>query len=427
MDPLGNEEALTKLPGMMARAVVPLFEIPPANGYTMKRTIIWVVAGLLATMGEGWSQGFGGGGQVASPQVHAVGRVTVRLRAPRADSVRLTGEILDGKPAPAMTRDSAGVWSVTVGPLPPDIYTYAFNVDGVSTPDPGNPYLKIPAGTGLASQVEVPGNGPQYYDFRDVAHGMVSIVQYRSNAIGAPRTAWVYTPPNYLQSTETYPLLVLMHGIGETEVSWVMTARAHVILDNLIAEGRARPMVVVMPLGHARQSVGLAPLPTAATAPAGPPAAAAGGGDPEVFSSNTIQRDLLGDLLPVVERSFRVSRNPDERGIMGLSMGGAQALKIGTDNLDTFRWVVGLSSALTGGNPTAPFANFLANPNVANQKLKLLYLTIGRADGLIAGNQRFDEALTQAGIRHTFNTTEGGHWFRVWRRDLYEIAPLLFK
>jgi enterochelin esterase-like enzyme len=379
----------------------------------------------VASVGQAWSQGGGGQGpQIVSPEVHADRRVTLRIRAPKADSVRVSGEILDGKPAPAMTRDSAGVWSVTFGPLAPDIYTYAFNVDGVSTPDPVNPYLKLPATTGLASQVEVPGDGPQYYDFRpSVPHGTVSIVQYQSTAVGAPRTAWVYTPPNHAQGTESYPLLFLLHGIGETENSWVMTGRAHVILDNLIADGRARPMVVVMPLGHARQSIGLAPW---STTP-GAQAPAASGASPEVFSSGTLQRDLLGDLLPLVERSFRVSRNPDERAIMGLSMGGAQALKIGLDNLDTFHWVVGLSSALVGQDPIAPFANVLANPDAANQKLKLLHLTIGRSDGLITGNQRFDEALTRAGIRHTFGTTEGGHWFRVWRRDLYEIAPKLFR
>jgi enterochelin esterase family protein len=391
----------------------------------MKQVVLLgVAAGLLAGAGPVRSQGGGRPGtRLVSPEVHADGTVTVRIRAPRADSVTIGGEILDGKPAPAMVRDTGGVWSATLGPLAPDIYTYVFRVDGVSTPDPVNPYLKLPASTGLASQVEVPGDGPQYYDFRDVPHGIVSIVQYRSAAIGAPRTAWVYTPPNYSQGTRAYPLLLLLHGIGETENSWVMTGRANVILDNLIADGRALPMVVVMPLGHVRQSIGLAPWSAAPAAPA--PASA--GASPEVFGSATLQRDLLGDLLPLVERDFRVSTNPDDRAIMGLSMGGAQALKIGLDNLDTFHWVIGLSAALVGRDPTAPFADVLADPAAANGKLKLLRLTTGRSDGLLAANQRFDEALTRAGIRHTFGTTEGGHWFRVWRRDLYEIAPVLFR
>ena len=365
------------------------------------------------------AQGPARGPRIVSAEVHADRRVTVRLLAPRADSVHLTGEILDGRRPVALTRDSAGVWSVTVGPLAPDVYTYAFNVDGVNTPDPLNPYVKTVASSGLATQVEVPGDGPQYYDARPVPHGLVSILQYDSRTLGVPRTAWVYTPPGYTQGSTRYPVLYLLHGVGDTEVGWVLTGRANVILDNLIADGKARPMVVVMPLGHPRPSIGLGPN----AAAQGEPMAGLG---PDMRAAQ-VGKDLLEDLMPLVERTFRVSRDPDQRGIMGLSMGGAQTLRIGLNNLDTFHWVVGLSSALVGDDVVGPFASVLADAVTVNRKLKLFHVTIGKDDFLLAGNRRFAEALTKAGITHTYREGEGAHTWRVWRRNLYEIAPLLFQ
>jgi enterochelin esterase-like enzyme len=360
------------------------------------------------------------GPRFVSPEVHGDRTITVRVLAPKADSVRLTGEILNGGRSPVFTRDSAGVWSATVGPLPPDIYTYAFNVDGVNVPDPQNPYIKTVAASGHATQVEVPGDGPQYYDARPVPHGMVSIFQYESAALNTARTAWVYTPPGYRSDSKPpYPVLYLLHGVGDTENGWVLTGRANQILDNLIAEGRARPMVVVMPLGHPRQSVGIAALNTGPSDPMaglGPDMRAMEFGD-----------DLIRDLMPRIEKNFHVSTRADDRGIMGLSMGGAQTLRIGLTNQDIFHWIVGLSSALVGDSVAAPFAKALADSAKTNRKLKLLYLTIGKDDGLAAGNRVFDAALTKAGVKHTYREGEGAHTWRVWRRNLYDIAPLLFQ
>jgi len=384
----------------------------------------WCTGALAALLLPATLPGQGGaprGPEVVSPEVHADRRVTLRILAPRADSVRVTGEIITDRAAPsAMARDSSGVWSLTVGPLAPDVYTYAFTVDGVHTPDPLNGYAKTgPGGIfPLSSQVEVPGDGPQYYDARPVPHGVVSIVQYDSKALGVPRRALVYTPPGYAAGSRAYPLLVLMHGIGETEVDWVLTGRANQILDNLIAEGRAVPMVVVMPFGLARQSVGLGPVPNPLP---GEPMR----GDPFAFAA--IERDLLGDLLPLVEKGFRVSRRAEERAIMGLSLGGAQALRIGLNNLDRFRTVVGLSAALVEQDPATGYAALFANPAAANARLRRLHITIGADDRLIAGNRAFVERLTKAGVRHTFHVGEGGHTWRVWRRNVYDIVPTLFK
>ena len=359
------------------------------------------------------------GPRFVSPEVNADRTVTLRVLAPKADSVRLTGEILNGSRSPAFTRDSAGVWSATVGPLPPDIYSYAFNIDGVSVPDPQNPYVKTAAASGLATQVEVPGDGPQYYDARAVPHGIVSIFQYESAALGVPRTAWVYTPPGYNTNGNRYPVAYLLHGVGDTETGWVLTGRANQILDNLIADGRARPMVVVMPLGHPRQSIGIG-------APATRPADPMTGLGPDMRATE-FGNDLIRDLMPGVEKNVRVSNRADERAIVGLSMGGAQTLRIGLNNLDKFHWVASLSAALVGDSVAAGFANVLSDSARVNRSLKLLYMTIGKDDGLVTGNRALDAALTRAGIRHTYREGEGAHTWRVWRRNLYDIAPLLFQ
>ena len=378
-------------------------------------TIAFVVGGENALAQGGPPRG----PRFVSPEVHADRSVTVRVLAPKADSVRLTGEILNGGRSPVFTRDSAGVWSATVGPLPPDIYSYAFNIDGVSVPDPQNPYVKTAAAAGLATQVEVPGDGPQYYDARAVPHGIVSILQYESSSLGVSRTAWVYTPPGYNESRDRYPVVYLLHGVGDTETGWVLTGRANQILDNLIAERRARPMVVVMPLGHPRQSIGIAAPNTRPTDPMG-------GLGPDMRAAE-FGSDLIGDLMPRIEKNFRVSTRADERAIVGLSMGGAQTLRIGLANLDKFHWVASLSAALVGDSVAAPFAKVLSDSAKVNRTLKLLYMTIGKDDGLVRGNRAFDAALTSAGIKHTYREGEGAHTWRVWRRNLYDVAPLLFQ
>ena len=188
----------------------------------------------------------------ASPEVGADRTITLRYFAPNAKSVSAAGE-LDGKPHP-LTRGDNGVWSVTIGPLAPDIYTYAFNVDGVTALDPLNANTKYGYGRfGAVSVVEVPGDGPQFYDVKPVPHGEVRIRPYMSKTLGVSRTVWVYTPPGYDKGSN-FPVLYLLHGAGDIESGWTMIGRANNILDNAIAEGKAKPMVVVMPLGHSIQS-----------------------------------------------------------------------------------------------------------------------------------------------------------------------------
>ena len=234
-----------------------------------------------------------------SPEVGADRTITFRFLAPNAQQVTVAGE-LDGKPYP-MTKGEAGVWSVKVGPLVPDIYTYSFNVDGVTSLDPRNPNTKYGYGNfGAVSVVEISGDGPAFYDVKPVPHGDVRIKPYVSKTMGVGRTLWVYTPPNYDRGSN-FPVLYLFHGGGDIESGWTMIGRANNILDNLIAEGKARPMVVVMPLGHAVQSFWAGPARPSPNAPA--PGAARGAGQPRRLVS-------ISSAASSSTRSCRWSKRP---------------------------------------------------------------------------------------------------------------------
>ena len=273
------------------------------------------------------------GPSFTSPEVSADRTITLRYLAPNAKSVVAAGE-LDGKPHP-LTRGDNGVWSVTIGPLAPDIYTYAFNVDGVTALDPLNNNTKYGYGRfGAVSVVQVPGDGPQFYDVKPVPHGEVRIRPYISKTLGVSRTAWVYTPPGYDKGSN-FPVLYLLHGAGDIESGWTMIGRANNIIDNAIAEGKAKPMVVVMPLGHAIQSFW-----TGAAKQVPDPVAKSMAGMTlaEIINSmmggdgkgglSPVTKDIVEDVLPMIESTYKVSKRPEDRAIAGLSMGGGHSINI---------------------------------------------------------------------------------------------------
>jgi enterochelin esterase family protein len=339
---------------------------------------------------------------IVSPEVHSDRRVTFRLRAPQAREVSVSGEWAGGGKAAPMTRDEGGVWSVTVGPIEPDLYGYGFTVDGVGMLDPSNTFMK-PMRSNRTSVLEVLADMPTLQDFQDVPHGAVHVHAYRSKAVGAVRSLHVYTPPGYgKDASERFPVLYLFHGSGDNDATWTALGRAHFILDNLIAQGKAKPMVVVMTDGHA--------------APNTPEAR---GRNTETFS-----RDLLGDVMPMVEASYRVKTDRLSRAIVGLSMGGGQSLTIGLNHPELFAWVGAMSSAINA--PEQTFATALGDVKATNAKLKLFWLAIGKDDFLLKTNQQFDELLTAKGVKHTFKLTEGNHSWPVWRKYLVDFAPLLF-
>ncbi len=379
------------------------------------------------------------GPQVVSPQVNADRTVTLRLYAPKATEVRVTGELLNGAQPTPMTKGDEGIWTVTMPAVPSDVYTYAFNVDGVNTTDPRNPWVKLVSSTGLASQVEVPGDGLQYYDSKPVPHGLLQIVTYESKALGATRQAYVYTPPDYLRSNTRYPVLYLLHGGGDLDPGWSQTGRAHIIMDNLIAEKKARPMVVVMPLARGGGSLGLGPsgmspgiAAAGNVAPGGRGAGAPGAGGPPPVPPTPaplqpFAQDFLSDLMPTIEKTFRVSTRSDDRAIGGLSAGGAATINTSFSRPDLFRYII-IMSAGGGQNLEAAYPKFFGNNAAAAKQMKLIWLGVGDADFALKGTKLLDETLTKNGIKHTLVIRPGyRHEWRLWRLDLWEFAPLLFR
>jgi enterochelin esterase-like enzyme len=345
-----------------------------------------------------------------SPQVNPDRTITFRVFAPRATAVSVGGDMIQDQPRRPMTRDSAGVWSVTLGPFAPDLYDYTFQIDDVTVPDPVNPSLTLGPRT-ASSLIEVPGDSAQPWDARAVPHGTVHINWYHSTALHGLRGVYVYTPPGYEAGTARYPVLYLMHGAGFTQEGWTTTGRANFMLDNLIAEGRARPMIVVMPYGHPQTVTTL------------------GLNEPPERGADLVEQDLLQTVLPLIEHTYRVFTDADHRAIAGFSMGGNQSLTIGLTHPGLFHWVAGFSAAI----PRQPqaletrFAQVLDHPDASNATLKLLWTACGTDDRVwFPPNEAFARLLDTHGVHHTFVTTPGAHQWQVWRRNFIALAPLLF-
>jgi enterochelin esterase family protein len=339
--------------------------------------------------------------RVVSPEVHPDRRVTFRIRAPKASDVTLTGDWLGTTPAPKLAKDDAGVWSVTLGPFEPSIYIYSYTVDGVAMADPINPRMKLRASTS-ASLLEVPGEPSAFWEPRDVPHGAVEINWEKSKAInGETRAIWIYTPPGYQKNSQRYPVLYLLHGSNDTAAGWTTAGYANFVLDNLLAEKKATPAIVVMPWGHA--------TPFGAQ------------GNDQLF-----EKYLLEDVIPTVEARYRVAPGRQNRAIAGLSMGGGQSLRIGLGHLDLFSAVASFSGAIPQDFETR-FADLLAKPDATNSKLKVLWIGCGEQDSLFPRSKTLSELLTKKQVKHVFRASEGVHNYTVWRKYLAELAPLLFK
>ncbi len=300
-----------------------------------------------------------------------------------------------------MTKGADGVWSLTVGPLEPGIYIYNFNLDGLNLADPINPRMKLRARTS-ASLLEVPGHTRAFYDARDVPHGSVEINYQKSSVLnGETRSFWVYTPPGYsAASKQRYPVLYLFHGSNDTAGGWVLAGQANYILDNLIADKQAVPMIVVMPFGHA------VPF----TAPR----------DIQQTNTAVYEKYVIGEVLPFVETKYRVFKDRPHRAIAGLSMGGGHSLAIGFHHLDLFSAI----GAFSAGVPQGLEANFA---DLKKQKATTLWFACGKEDSLYQRSADLDALFTKHGIQHTFRATPGAHTYTVWRQYLNEFAPLLFR
>ena len=344
--------------------------------------------------------------QPISPEVAADRTVTFRVRAPNATNVSVSSEWSGAK---AMTKDASGNWSVTVGPLAPELYSYSFSIDGFQTLDPGNPAVK-PGRSPRSSMVEVPGNPPLAHEWNAaIPHGKVSAHSYFSKSLGQRRALHVYTPPGYDQSGKKLPVMYLLHGSGDNDGTWSSLGRANVILDHLIAAKKAKPMIVVMTDGHPYIS---------------PPGVSPTNTTERGRSTRSYERDCIEDVMPFVEANYRTIKNRESRAIIGLSMGGGQALHVGLNHLDRFAWVGGMSASVPNADEVAVALN---DAQATNKKLKLLWIAIGKDDFLVSRNTTFEDVLKAKGIAHTYQVTEGNHSWPVWRKSLAEFAPRVFQ
>ncbi|MHC4369971.1 MAG: alpha/beta hydrolase-fold protein [Planctomycetota bacterium] len=335
---------------------------------------------------------------VISPEVHDDRRVTFRLRAPKAGQVGVKAGFVEG--LQPMTKDKSGVWSVTLGPAEPGIYVYSLVVDGLEIVDPSNSWLKVWLRT-AKNLVEIPGDEPLFSEEQKVPHGTIHRHRYGSKSLGVTRGLYVYTPPGYeTRRRAKYPVLYLFHGFGDDESAWTLVGRANVIADNLIAQKKARPLIIVMPYGHT---------------PSAPPEMSS------IGRYGAFEKDLTEDVIGYVEKNYRTNK---DRAIAGLSMGGGQSLTVGLGNLETFGWVGAFSSAVPRGEK---FEKLLAEPRSINDKLNLLWIGCGRKDFLFEANQKFLGRLKADGVEHVAHITEGAHEWRLWRLYLNEFVPLLFR
>jgi enterochelin esterase family protein len=361
------------------------------------------------------------------PRVDGQGRVEIRIKAPEATSVRVnfwSGPKLD------MVKQADGFWTVTTPPLVPGLHYYTLILDGAEVTDLGSHAFF--GGSKHASAVEIPEPGSTYYAIQDVPHGQVREVWYASKVTGTWRHALVYTPPGYDEQTTTrYPVLYLQHGGGEDETGWIRQGRANFILDNLIADGSARPMIVVMAYGYARRAG--QPAPSFAGRPFGSPEAL------KAMQEMTaaFEADVTEALIPFIDSTFRTIADRDHRAMAGLSMGGMQTFHVTLNHLDLFSHIGGFSGAagplVLGGralDPKTDYNGVFADPAAFAKRVHLLWLGIGTEEPqrMLEGIRRLHASLTEAKIEHVYYESPGtDHEWQTWRRSLKEFAPKLFR
>lgn len=346
-----------------------------------------------------------------SPEVATSGDVTFRFLAPNAKTVLL---IMDDGKQRLMQKDTTGVWSFSEK-FTPDIYRYTFAVDGNVMPDPNNamikPLFKRALGQSLA---HVPGPKSLSWELNDVPHGQLTQHFYKSAIVGDQRDIRVYTPPGYDPARkEPYPVLYLFHGITDETSAWTTAGRENVILDNLIAQGKAKPMIIVNTLGYG--------APEMFDQGAGAYTKEALKKNEELFVGS-----FLKEVIPMVEKLYHTSSNKKYRAVAGLSMGGGQSLDVGLNNPDLFSYVGGFSSAVILLDPDYAKA-FPALDESINKKLKLVWIAIGKDDFLIESNRKYKAWLESKNIKFMYKETEGVHSYNVWRRYLTDFSQLLFK
>ena len=396
----------------------------------MKKYIVIALLGLTGLVQA--QEALFSGQQVSSPQVNDDKTVTFRLSAPQADTVQVTGDFLpsvkvdtpmgkvDGPGKALLTKNEEGVWSFTTSVLTPELYSYAFIVDGFKTTDPANPFL-IRDVASVTNIFIVPGEQADLYRVQDVPHGTVASRWYDAKTLGFDRKISIYTPPGYESATAEYPVLYLLHGAGGDEEAWLSLGRTAQIMDNLIAQGKAQPMIVVMPNGNVGQD-------------AAPGAGSDGYYTPQFMTPETMNGKYeaqFKDIISFVESNYRVKADKAHRAIAGLSMGGYHSLHISRYYPNTFDYV-GLFSAAIMAREDKSGAGVYDNfeETLKTQKdngYQLYCIAIGKTDFLYDANTAFRKQLDQMDMPYEYTESEGGHIWRNWRVYLSEFVPLLFE
>ncbi len=360
--------------------------------------------------------GFGQRKEIISPEIHADNSVTFRLLAPLADSVSVTGDFAQG--SNKMTKDADGVWSLTTRPLPSELYTYAFAVNGLPMNDPNNVYYRRDVASTL-NVLLVGGGQADLYKVNNVPHGTVAKRWYESPGNGKSRRITIYTPPGYESGNSSYPVLYLLHGMGGDEEAWPTLGRATQIIDNLIAGGKAKPMIIVMPNGNVAQE-------------AAPGESSEGFYKPAFRLPNTMDgkyEETFIDIINFVDKNYRTVRNKSGRAIAGLSMGGFHSFHISRYYPDTFDYVGLFSAAIMPNENVKSGVYENIDETLLKQKqngYKLYWIGIGKDDFLYQANTDFRKKLDGMNFKYAYRESEGGHTWRNWRVYLSEFLPLLF-
>jgi enterochelin esterase family protein len=343
------------------------------------------------------------------PTVHPDGSITFHFPAPGAKTVLLHLEGADPQP---MTQGADGVWTLTTAPLQPEFYGYGFRADGIPYLDPGSVLIK-PNLLNIQNEIEVPGPQAMDWDMQNVPHGVIHHHFYQSQTLGRQSDFYVYTPPDY-NPKEKYPVLYLLHGYSDDASGWTAVGRANVILDNLIAQNKIKPMIVVMPLGYGTMDM----ITHAWDA----------WSHQELVDRNfsLYTQILLTEVKPQAEKLYNISKDRKDHAIAGLSMGGGESLRTGLNHLDDFAWIGAFSSAVPDKDYDKVFPN-LASEVQKKDRLKLLWVACGTDDHLITSNRAFIAWLKQQQIPVTVIETPGRHTWMVWRDNLIHFTPLLFQ
>ncbi|GAB3954261.1 esterase family protein [Spirosoma harenae] len=347
-----------------------------------------------------------------SPKVLDDKKVLLQIYAPKASEVTVGGDFLSNPKPLSLTKNDQGVWSVLIGPLKPDFYSYTLMVDGVRTMDPKNPVIKQGISS-LENMMAVPGPEMAFEDNKAVPHGEVRDVWYSSNTLGMMRRMHVYTPPGYEKGSTKYPVFYLLHGGGDDDSGWNTIGRAGFILDNLIAAGKAKPMIVVMPNGSM-------PMPPSNGMP-----------NPQMMNQmrDLFSKEFLNEVVPNVEKNYRIVPTADNRAIAGLSMGGFQTLDLTLTRPELFSYVGVFSSGFfgdTANEADTKYAKVLNDPSF-NKGKKLFWVSIGKDDFVMEANKKTLAMFDKHNIKYQYKESSGGHTWVNWRQYLNEYVPMLFK